>query len=234
MVAYHYAQQMEERPQLPLFVDSGGFALLLPGSRAERRDDGTGVIVTTGGDGAEDVVTPEQVLRFQESTADFGATLDFPIPPGCDTVEAARRQALTIANARWAISRRSSSSMRLFGCVQGWDLDSYVHCADALLEAGYTDLAIGGIVPRLHDRELVLSIVRAVTRLQPQLLHVFGIGKPDSARAVAEAGATSVDSSSYVKAAADGKRWDGTYVADASVFERVRIALDNLQSVRLS
>lgn len=230
MVSYHYAKQMKSRPNQPLFVDSGGFAVLLPGASIEERADGTAAIrVTT--DDTEDYVAPEDVLAFQERVADFGAALDFPIPLACDPDEARRRQRLTIANAKWALANRKTT-LRLFGCVQGWDVESYVDCARQLLEAGYSDLAIGGLVPRLRDKDLVLAIVQEIAALKPCLLHAFGIGEPDMARQVIAAGATSVDSSSYVRTAADGRCWDGTRVDDPSVFERVRLALQNLDLAR--
>lgn len=230
MVSYHYAKQMKSRPDQPLFIDSGGFAMLLPGARIEERADGTAAIrITT--DEAEDYVAPEDVLAFQEQVADFGAPLDFPIPPACDIDEARRRQRLTIANAKWALANQKTA-MRLFGCVQGWDVESYVDCARQLLEAGYSDVAIGGLVPRLRDKNLVLTIVREIAALKPCLLHAFGVGEPDMARQVIAAGATSVDSSSYVRAAADGKCWDGTALEYPSVFERVKIALKNLEIAR--
>lgn len=227
MVSFHYARQMQSRPALPMMIDSGGFAALLPGASIEAREDGTGII-RVAGEAGEDVITPEAVLTLQEQIADFGAALDFPIPPHCEPAEARRRQALTLANAQWAIRHRRSDSLRLFGCVQGWDLDSYVECARALQAMGYTDLALGGMVPRLHDKAFVLAVVRAVADLGPSLLHVFGVGEPEMARAVMAAGATSVDSSSYVRAAADGKCWDGSRLEDPSVFERMKIALKNL------
>ncbi len=180
-------------------------------------------------EGEDDLLTPQMVLAYQEGVADFGATLDFPIPPKCDPAEAARRQQLTVANAIWALQHRQAPTMRLFGCVQGWDCESYVACAKQMLDAGFTDLAIGGLVPRLHDRPLVLGIVAAIAALGPQLLHAFGVGSPEMSRLVVEAGATSVDSSSYVQSSLNGHCWDGSRIDDPSVFERVRLALRNLE-----
>lgn len=228
MASFHYARPMVVRPSMPLFVDSGGFAALLPGATIESQSDGTGAIRVQAEEG-EDLLTPALVLAFQERIADFGATLDFPIPPQCDPTEAKRRQDLTIANAKWALGHRQVSTMRLFGCVQGWDCESYVACARQLLDAGFTDLAIGGLVPRLHDRALVQSIVESIAALGPLLLHAFGVGSPEMARLVVAAGATSVDSSSYVQSSLHGSCWDGTQFDDPSVFERVRLALRNVE-----
>jgi len=62
------------------------------------------------------------------------------------------------------------------------------------------------MVPRARDRALVLDCVRAARREIPDLpLHVFGPGNPSFLEELFAAGVDSVDSSAYVKAAADGK-----------------------------
>lgn len=232
MVSYHYARQMTERPAMPLFIDSGGFAALLPGAVVNAFPDGTAGVLVPLEEGAPELITPDAVLRLQELHADFGAPLDFPIPPGCPPAEAERRLAFTLANARWALEHRKSAALRLFGCVQGYDRASYLASARWLVAMGYRDLAVGGLVPRLHDKALVLAIVRDIAELGPELLHVFGAGEPALARALVAAGATSVDSSSYVRAAADGKCWDGERLEDPSGLERAHIALRNLRQAR--
>lgn len=229
MVSYFYAKQMKSRPAMPMFIDSGGFAALLPGARILERQDGTGcILVPSEQDGIEDSVSPDEVLQLQMAHADFGAALDFPIPPNCPVDEAQRRITLTLANAAWAKCQPIREGFVLFGCVQGWSLESYVDCARELIDLGYSDLAIGGLVPRLRDKAFVLEVVSAIAALTPRLLHVFGVGNLDVAAQLFELGVTSVDSSSYVRSAADGVRWGGDAPPDPSVFERAKIALDNL------
>lgn len=264
MVAYHWAIQMPPRHDavLPVFVDSGGFACLLPGSRIEVRADGTGCIVCVGaqaygdrpgddgavaaeddtqecervGDDGEDAsesrITPEGVLELQEAVADFGATLDFPIPVhGIDEAERRRRVDLTLANARWAFGREARCA-RMFASVQGWDIASYEACARQMVSMGYRDLAIGGLVPRLKDRAAVKAICSAVKAVAPVggLLHAFGVGEPDLVRLLFDLGVTSVDSSSYVRSAVSGRRWDGgDVVQDPTPLERAHCALMNLE-----
>ena len=86
------------------------------------------------------------------------------------------------------------------------------------------------MVPRARDRAYVLECVDAVKKEIPGLpLHVFGLGHPDFLSALYSAGVDSVDSSSYVKAAADGLNWSaGTKLPDASTPERLHIAISNL------
>lgn len=227
MVSYHYARQMAKRPQAPLFIDSGGFGLLMPGSRLVETE-GMGCIETAPGE----MISPPDVLALQlDKAADILCPLDFPIPPSLDDEgERSRRQRLTLANARWLLDQPLPHSVTVVGCVQGYDHDSYLAMARALLGLGYRHLAIGGLVPRLPDIELVKAIVAGVRSIQPAdaLLHVFGAGKPQIVAAVIAAGATSTDSSSYLKAAADGVAWDGSIVPDdLSPLERAHLAVRN-------
>ncbi len=229
MVSFHYAKQMKERPALPLFLDSGGFASLFQNVTV-RKVGGLGMLETKTDDSTE-TLHPRDVLEFQERHADVAFTLDFPVPPAMSVREGRRRLNLTVANARWAIENRRRKDLLLFACVQGWDVDSYVGCAEAYAELPFDGIAIGGLVPRVHDLAEVLRIIkaiRAVIRYKP--LHVFGLGKPGIVEALFKHGVQSVDSSSYVKLAADGRLWGHSrlHLSDASPAERLHLALCNL------
>ena len=229
MVSYHYAKQMKQRPRVPLFIDSGGFAALFDGSEVFQQS-GLGHLRVLTGDEAE-VLTPRDVLEFQEEHADVAFTLDFPIPPKLEKSEAERRQTLTIANAVWAIQNRRRHDLRLFACVQAWDVESASRCAAELARHPFDGFAIGGLVPRARDLELVFSIVAAVhEQIDDRPLHVFGLGKPETTKLLFEQGVDSVDSSAYVKLAADGRSWsDPDFVSsDPTPDERLHLALENL------
>jgi helicase len=229
MVSFHYARQMKERPSLPLLIDSGGFASLFQNSKVNAVG-GLGVLETSTDDTTE-TLHPRDVLEFQEKHADVAFTLDFPIPPSMDVAEARRRNKLTVANARWAIENRRRKDMLLYACVQGWDVESYRACASAYAELGFDGIAIGGLVPRVSDLEGVLVIVDAIRAAVPDKpLHVFGLGKPGIVEVLFQRGVQSVDSSSYVKLAADGKLWGqpSVHLTDASPTERLHLALCNL------
>jgi queuine/archaeosine tRNA-ribosyltransferase len=230
MVSLHYARQMTERPRLPVLIDSGGFAALFEGSVLEE-EHGLGVLVIPGDEGHSERVEPKEVLEFQEQKADVAFTLDFPIPPGLAEADAKRRQALTIANALWAIENRRRRDLPLYACVQGWDIDSYRACAASYIGLDFDGIAIGGLVPRISDLQTALGIVDAVRAFVPDKpLHVFGLGKPAIVDVLFERGVQSVDSSSYVKLAADGRFWGEPtlHLADASPGERLHLALCNL------
>ena len=229
MVSFHYARQMEERPSLPLLIDSGGFASLFQNAKVNEVE-GLGVLETLT-DGKTETLHPRDVLEFQERHADVAFTLDFPIPPSMDLREARRRNKLTIANARWAIDNRRRKDMLLYACVQGWDVESYRSCASTYADLGFDGIAIGGLVPRISDLEEVLRIVDAIRASVPdKTLHVFGLGKPSIVASLFQRGVHSVDSSSYVKLAADGRSWadPALHLTDASPSERLHLALCNL------
>jgi tRNA-guanine family transglycosylase len=229
MVAYHYAKQMDEEPRLPLLVDSGGFASLFADARVVAEGD-IGVLELVKGESL-DRTHPRDVLDLQERIADVAFTLDFPIPPGMDKEEAQRRLDLTIKNAHWALANRKRKDMLLFACVQAWDTDSARECARTYAKAGFDGIAIGGLVPRARDLELVLRIVDAVRAEIGDLpLHVFGLGKPETVDTLYKAGVDSVDSSSYVKLAADGRLWSDPAwrKEDPSSTDRLQLALCNL------
>lgn len=237
MVSWHYAKQMVERPRLPLLVDSGGFAALFEGSRVVASGK-LGVLHVRQESGIEaEAIHPRDVLEFQERVADVAFTLDFPIPPNLDQKEARRRKRLTIANALWAVGNRRRKEMPLYGCVQAWDAASAREVAKSYSGAGFDGIAIGGLVPRSRDRSLIEEIVRAVRDVIPELpLHVFGLGKPELTEWLFERGVDSVDSSSYVKMAADGRIWGRPdfHLPDPSPTDRLHLALCNLATAARS
>jgi helicase len=229
MVSHHYAKQMTKRPRLPVLIDSGGFAALFEGSTI-REEDGLGVLEVAGEETRERL-HPREVLEFQEQHADVAFTLDFPIPPDMPRTEAEKCQRLTVANAVWALENRRRREMRLYACVQAWDEESAGRCAAELVRHGFDGFAIGGLVPRARDWEAVSAIVNAVQRETGERpLHVFGLGKPETTARLFEAGVHSVDSSSYVKLAADGRLWSrpDERLDDPSVIDRLNLAIRNL------
>ena len=233
MVSLHYARPLvdnpEQRPRLPVLIDSGGFASLFEDARITE-EGGLGVLERINEEGAERL-HPYDVLEFQEQHADVAFTLDFPIPPKLVEGEGVRRLELTIANANWAVANRRRRDMALYGCVQGWDVESYRRCAEAYVGSGFDGIAIGGLIPRAKDRDLLFAIIDAVRTTIPNLpLHVFGIGQPELVAELFARGVQSVDSSAYVQLAAQGRAWGDsqTIFPKASPTERLHLALHNL------
>jgi helicase len=69
-----------------------------------------------------------------------------------------------------------------------------------------------------------------VLQIGDKPLHVLGLGHPELVSEIFSCGVQSVDSTSYVKLAADGRRWgsDGLLIKDAAPIERLHLALCNL------
>ena len=229
MVSYYYARQMTEPLRLPLMIDSGGFASLFDSSRVVRQS-GLGLLRVRR-DKKSETIHPRDVLELQEEVADVAFPLDFPVPPGSDLKEARRRQRLTIANAHWALANRRRKDLPLFAPVQAWDAESARECAREYCGAGFDGIAVGGLVPRARDLCAVLAIIEAVRSEVGELpLHVFGLGKPEMIEALYRAGVDSVDSSSYVKLAADGRLWSKPdyRISEPTPSDRLHLALCNL------
>lgn len=237
LVSHHYASRLDENPHehpgVPLFIDSGGFALLFDGSSVSKHNSVFG-ITTAGGD----CITPDQVLERQMRHAEIGATLDFPIPPGCESkLERNRRFKATLTNAEWALRNNRRADLCLYASLQCWDDGSAREAARAYAQMRHHDrtfagIAIGGIVPRLRDPDYVRSVVEAVRAEWSGPIHVFGVGSPTMVRNCLNWGADSTDSSSYVKYAANGRSLNPRMpkVPDAQLtpLGRMQLALRNL------
>jgi hypothetical protein len=231
MVSYYYAQKMlpEQLPQVPLMVDSGGFFSLFEGVNI--RSKGKLGIIEFQQEEEIATIHPKDVLELQAEIADVAFTLDFPIPPNMALIEARKRQKLTIANAHWALENKRRRDLPLYGCVQAWDVKSAAQCAKAYANCGFDGIAIGGLVPRVHDMNLVLSIVATVRNEIGDLpLHIFGLGSPEIIQALYRVGVDSVDSSSYIKYAANGKLWSNPNfrIDHPTPTDRLHLALCNL------
>jgi tRNA-guanine family transglycosylase len=204
MVSYHYAKMMTKRPDGVLFIDSGGFASLFEGSKYAQCGEFTSIHTKNG-----DVISPPDVLEFQEKHATIGATVDFLISPTCSAEEAARRFHLTISNAIWAIENQKNPSLNLYASVQAWDADSAMKAMRTLAPYPFAGFALGGMVPRIRRPADIIKIVRSIRQIDSDRpLHVFGIGSPGLISELFREGVNSVDSSSYVRAASDGKYLD--------------------------
>jgi helicase len=229
MVSYYYARQQTQPLRIPMLVDSGGFVSLFEKSKVVQ-ESGLGVIHVLSETGNE-VLTPSEILQFQEERADVAFTLDFPIPPAMEKGQAKLRLSLTIANAHWTLANRRRRDLPLFACIQGWDRDSYLACAKNYMGTNFDGLALGGMIPRMRDKDFVLDLVTCIKTMHPTLpLHVFGLGQPELVANLFKHGADSVDSSAYVKLAAEGRLWGPTprRIVVESPLTRLHLAICNL------
>lgn len=232
MVSHYYAQEMKERPNLPIFIDSGGFASIFEGSEIIDYADCASIKTKEG-----EEIHPLKVLEFQEKNADLAATLDFLIPPGMDKTEAQRRQKLTIKNALYALTQKRSRTLFLYASLQCWDEYSARESAREYVKAGFDGIGIGGLVPRINDIEYIRTIVNAVREEAPKLaVHVFGIGKPEVLKILWQLGVDSIDSSSYIRNAVKSINHNSTFISPGKAltgpYAPIFAALDNLYEIK--
>jgi tRNA-guanine family transglycosylase len=210
MVSHFYAQKINNKTNIPVFIDSGGFASLFDGT--EIIDQGEVAIIKTKD---KSYIHPAEVLQFQQKYADIGATVDFIITPQLGEAEAKRRQKLSVKNAIWAIKKKQNNALKLFASIQAWDANSVKEITMQLAEHPFDGFALGGMVSRIAKPEKIFEIVDAIRRIdKDRPLHVFGIGKPELVKQLFNLGVDSVDSSSFVQYAVDKKYLDpktGTY-----------------------
>ena len=237
LVSHHYAAHLDEHPDehpgVPLFIDSGGFALLFDGATVVERNNVFAITTKEG-----DTITPDQVLARQMRHAEIGATLDFPIPPACESKdEQHQRFRATLTNAEWALRNNRRADLLLYASLQCWDADSAREAASAYAQMrnhsqAFAGIAIGGMVPRLRDPDHVRGVIEAVRAEWSGPIHVFGVGNPIMVRNCLEWGADSTDSSSFVKYAASGRHLNPRVppVAEDQLtpLGRMQLALRNL------
>jgi helicase len=220
LASLHYARSLEATWRRPLFIDSGGFASLMAGACIVDLGDCFGIETAKRSGKTRTVINPGEVLSLQEEMADIGATLDFIIPPSMPAEEARKRQDFTIQNALWALSQRTRSGLLLFASIQAWDVPSAQYIMRRLVTHSFDGFALGGMVPRLSNPDLILEIVNAIREIETaRPLHVFGVGSPTIIRRLFEAGVDSIDSSTYVRQAVSGRYLDPSTGAHISITE---------------
>lgn len=142
-------------------------------------------------------LSPEELLKFyDELNFDVAAHLDHlilkSIPSDEGRVnlsrdEMKRRQEITIRNAAETRdlleTNRFDGLEEVIGVCQGWSPESYVSCAEELLEMGYSYLGLGGIsrTPNSKLKKILREINRMIDkdfRDREVRLHLFGVCRP--------------------------------------------------------
>ena len=212
MVSHYYAQKMISQT-LPVFIDSGGFASFFKNSLTYQLKNGTYGILSH--DGSQ--VNPEVVLATQEKFADIGATLDFIITEDTPLQDAKEKQDWIIHNAKWALANKKNPALKLFASLQAWDRDSILRILEALLPLPFDGFSLGGMVSRIQKPEKIFELVETFREEEnDRPLHVFGIGAPPVVKNIFACGASSADSSSYIRHAVSKRYLDpltGKYIA---------------------
>lgn len=167
-------------------------------------------------------VTPEWALAEYRRLAqvdDVVIAPDHMLIPGVDL------------DARRTFNRESAASFLVLcqrtdlvpmAVVHGATLDERLSSAAALVEMGYTALAIGGIAGRTAQRSHVIEVVTTIREAFPGIrLHVLGISAPSFARIWAAYKVDSFDGASHFKQAFTAGRF---FVADGAELRNYQAA----------
>lgn len=155
---------------------------------------------------------------------DYGVSVDHIIVPAVHD-KRHQRYELTLRNAEYFLNehRRRNCQFVPVGAVQGWDRNSYVAAATALVDMGYDYIAVGGLArSNTHTiAEIIVAIVEAIpTRIR---IHAFGVARTSLLLRFAELGITSVDSSAPLRQAWLSPR-DNYYTPDRT-YAAIRIPI---------
>lgn len=109
---------------------------------------------------------------------------------------------LTIKNAEEFIKlhRINKYDFTPIGVAQGYDLATYKRSVCTLIELGYDNIGIGGLVQ--YKSDFILDVLKEISPIIKGLnVHLFGILRPNYLSIFEELGVTSFDSASFLRKA---------------------------------
>ncbi len=209
----HHRKESHLSPSVVAWVDSGGFLYIRDKTRELAGRHGAGRGAREPERSPEDEGLVEEVLRRQEGFgADYAFTLDYPLH-GADG-DAVHRLRVTARNAAIAYQLRTRRSMRLLVVLHYrsaaelrllLDMLSSELRARAGIRLDEVDgFAVGGLVPYRGRPLYIAERLAEARRLLPRgsWLHVLGVASPVNIPLLHAAGADSMDSKTFVIAAA--------------------------------
>lgn len=152
----------------------------------------------------EPPISPRELLDFYvRCKFETGVSLDHYSRPGkvsgevngekvsviITDKEAERRQALTIKFARETMGLLDSKryqKLKIYGSVQGWDIQSYLNCVREYLKIGYRRVAVGGLAfvgSTDTIREVLQTIMSEVRKFNARVkkpvesVHILGVAR---------------------------------------------------------
>jgi hypothetical protein len=177
--------------------------------------------------------TADQVIDFYEACGvDSGFSVDHVIlgfDAAADTGRSGvdrewrRRQVLTIELAIEFLRRHTERGCTFepIGVAQGWSPSSYAKSVAALQAAGYSRIALGGMVPlKTHEILACLDVVATVLDAGVEM-HLLGVTRLESISRFGDYGVTSFDSTSpFRQAFMDA---DDNYYTPGGAFCAIRV-----------
>ena len=150
---------------------------------------------------------PVETLDFyEEMQFDRACTVDHLISGSEDGKQ--DRWEITLANAEKMLGAYQAGdySFELYGVVQGWDPDSYHDAASRLVDMGFTNLALGGLIgTRTRDIISILQRTYPVWMDKDIEIHEFGIARWELFPFMQRYGISSFDNAYHRKAWLDRK-----------------------------
>lgn len=151
---------------------------------------------------------PVETLEFYEQMQyDQACTVDHVIT-SAEMEDKEKRWDITLSNAEKMLEayKERDYSFDLFGVAQGWDPESYYRATKELLDLGFQNIAIGGLV-----RAPTKEIIRILQRCYPLWMdkeinvHLFGVARWQLFPFMQRYGVNSLDNTYHKKAFRDKK-----------------------------
>lgn len=163
-----------------ILTDSGGYQIFSLARLREVNDEG--VLFRSHIDGSEHMITPEMVVRFQESLgSDIMMVLDECPPHDAPYEKVNEAMQRTHRWAEKCKKAQTKSSQLLYAIVQGGMFSDLRHqSAEALVEMDFPGYAIGGLSlgePKKITMVMVDETVALLPESKPRYL--MGVGTPE-------------------------------------------------------
>ena len=164
----------------PLLTDSGGYQVF--SLQGLRKVDDEGVTFTSHLDGSTRRLTPESVIRIQETLGpDIAVTLDEPVPYGSGEVKVRQAMERSREWARRGLGAREREGQLVFAIVQGgMSAALRAESANGTAALSPDGFCIGGLSVG-EPRELTIELTQTVSDALPEdrARHLMGVGYPE-------------------------------------------------------
>ena len=101
---------------------------------------------------------------------------DYPLVGVSDPELRARLYSRNLAMAEAALRFGDAVGRDVMLVVQGWDLDTYVKCAEHYRDLGAKYIGIGSLVPHRSDSKFLINVVKGVREVVGRAhIHLFGV-----------------------------------------------------------
>ena len=212
-----------------ILTDSGGYQIFSLAPLRQVNDDG--VIFRSHIDGSEHFITPELVMKFQETLgADVIMVLD-ECPGYDDSLETVQRaMSRTHQWAERCLIRHSRGDQALYGIVQGGVFPQLRRqSAEYLTSLGFSGYAIGGLSLG-EPKAVTLAMIEETVAYLPydRSRYLMGVGSPEDIVEAVARGVDMFDSALPTRVARNGAvfTWHGRLNIRNAVYSQVEQPID--------